>query len=171
MVTLTSRRWLQENRPREHQGARGFQHLALVMTVSVYVLIVLGAQLRHLLGWFELWVWLKLIAVGLVAAGLVWLLIRASRRAGDEAMVVRRARLLLVLFVAQLLLEVGAWVTHYNWPRWFSNYIWSIDYTIVQEGPLQVWTTTGHAVVGSLTLVVSLALTLWSWRLLQAPST
>lgn len=170
LVVLTSPRWRQPDGPRSHPAARGLGCLTVVMTAAVYVLIVLGAQLRHLLGWFELWVWLKLIAVGLVAIGLVWLLIYVSRRAGDEAMILRRARLLIVLFAVQLLLGVSAWVTHYGWPGWFRNYLWPIEYTIVQEGLLQVWTTTAHAAAGSLNLIVSLALALWSRRLLQAPA-
>jgi cytochrome c oxidase assembly protein subunit 15 len=170
LVTLTSRAWLQRDKAQAHPAARQVQRLAGFTTLALYLQIVLGAQLRHLSpdsrpGWFEFWVWLKLITAGLIAAGVVWLLIYVLRRAGSEAMIIRRTKMLAAMFFLQLLLGAGAWVTNFGFPAWFRNYIWATSYTVVAEGPLQVITTTAHAAVGSLNLVAALSLTLWSRRL------
>ncbi|NIP85772.1 MAG: hypothetical protein GTO03_09505, partial [Planctomycetales bacterium] len=73
VVALTSPRWQQLDQPKQHPAARLLQRVALWLTAAVYVQIVLGAQLRHLppesaVGWFKLWVWLKLVVAGLIAA-------------------------------------------------------------------------------------------------------
>ncbi len=196
LVTLTSRRWidlrssdllqkgtvpfsLRENRDsplRENrdspQAARRLRRLSLAVTLALYVQIVLGAQLRHVspnggIGWFELWVWLKLIAAGLITIGVVWLLIHVRRNLPEVPGIVRRAKLLSALFFVQLVLGAATWVTNFGWPAWFTNYIWAVQYTVVAEGRLQVVITTAHAALGSLNLVGSLSLTLWSRRLLR----
>lgn len=184
LVTWTSRRWIQADQPRAYQAIEGVPrraserptrrlHLvALGALAAIYLQIVFGVQLRHVRpdsgpGWFVLWVWLKLTTAGLIAVGLVWLLTLVRRRPRSERMLVRRARLLVALFVVQVVLGAGAWVTKYGWPKWFTGYIWAPKYTVLQEGRLQVWLTTSHAAVGSLTLAAALSLTLWSLRLLR----
>jgi len=172
LVTLTSAAWQEPKPPQGHPAARRLHRLALVVAAAVYLQIVLGAQLRHVapggwLGWFQLWVWLKLILAGLIAVGAVGLLVYMLRRVPAEVVIARRAKLLAVLFCVQLLLGAGTWVTKYNWPGWFRKYIWAVDYTPVQEGRLQVLVTTAHAAIGSLILVVALGLTLWSFRRLR----
>jgi cytochrome c oxidase assembly protein subunit 15 len=175
LVTLTSARWHAARRPSERRGARGVHGLALAAAVALYLEIVLGAQLRHVSpvgtpGWFDLWVWLKLILAGLILIGLVWLVAAVVRRVGSEAMLVRRAWLLAALFGLQLVLGAATWVTNYSWPLWFKTYVWPLSYTVVAEGPLQVVTTTVHAAVGSLNLVAALSLVLWSRRLVRDAS-
>jgi len=170
LVILTSPRWQRPEGPKTHAGTRWLHALSLGAAVGVYVLIVLGTQLRHSPPdaepyWAVLWVWLKLIAAALVAIGVVWLLVFVVRRGRDEPMVVRRAELFVGLLLLQLLLGAGTWITNYGFPAWFRNWFWTFNYAPVQEGPLQVWTTTAHAAVGSLNLVVALSLTLWSRRL------
>ncbi len=177
LVTVTSRKWLNDQEPRRQAVARRVQWMALAVAVALYLQIIFGAQLRHQVagawavdawtGWFELWVWLKLIGAGLIAAGVVWLLVDVSRNLSGEAMIVRRARLLAVLFLIQSLLGAAAWVVKYGWPGWFSDYFWSIDYTVVAEGRLQVIIRTAHVGVGSLGLVAALSLALWSRRMLR----
>lgn len=190
LVTLTSCRWQQdgeqEGRPVSHwhdAGAtgRGYRLTwtkTLVLTVALYLQIVLGAQIRHLPpdgrpGWSVLWVWLKLITAGLIALGVVWLLIYVWRAnlgsvpAGRRAMIVRRAGLLAGLVFLQLLLGAGAWVTNFGLPAWFKDYVWGPPYTVVAEGRWQVVTTTVHAAGGSLTLAAAWSLVLWSRRSLH----
>ena len=118
-------------------------------------------------GWFAVWVWIKLITAGLIAVGVVWLWVFVRRRVGGEAMIVRRVKLLAALFLTQILLGVGAWVTNFGWPLWFRDYVWPLIYTVVAEGGLQVVTTTAHAAIGSLNLAVAASLALWSRRLLK----
>jgi hypothetical protein len=85
-------------------------------------------------------------------------------------MITRRAGLLAVLFLLQLVLGAGTWVTNYGFPAWFRDYIWATGYNPTAGGPLQVITTTAHAAVGSLNFVAALSLTLWSRRLLRGTS-
>ena len=195
LVGLTSSRWQHSvprcrrhcDGPKEDPAARGLHRLTLVLTVGIYLQIVLGAQLRHVSpqswpGWFELWVWLKLIAAGLLSVGVVWLLIRVLRRpiggtrscptewAGTPGMIAGRAKLLAVLFFLQLVLGAGTWATNFGLPVWFKDYVWAMDYTVVAVGRLQVLTTTAHAAVGSLNLVTALSLAMWSRRVLRVAS-
>jgi cytochrome c oxidase assembly protein subunit 15 len=177
LVTVTSRKWLGDQEPRREAVARRVQWMTLAVAVALYLEIVIGAQLRHQVagawavdtwtGWFELWVWLKLIGAGLIAAGVAWLLVDVSGNLAGETTIVRRARLLAVLFAIQLLLGAAVWVTKYGWPGWFSDYFWSIDYTVVAEGRLQVIIRTTHVAVGSLSLAAALSLALWSRRILR----
>lgn len=173
LVTLTSNRWRQTGPPRRDPAARQLFCLALASTLAVYLQIIIGAQLRHVSlldapGWFYVWVWLKLIGAGLIGIVVAWLLVYVLRRVRSEAMIVRRAKLLAALFAAQLVLGAGTWVTNFGWPLWFRDYFWPMVYTVVAEGALQVVTTTAHAAIGSLNLVVALSLVLWSRRLLHS---
>jgi len=175
LVTLTSRPWLQAGAPRGHPAARRVHGSALAVAAAVYLEIVVAAQLRHVSpmgvpGWFAICVWAKLIVAGLIAAGVAWLLVEVLWRLPTETLIVRRVKLLAVLFLLQLILGAGTWVTNYGWPSWFKDYIWSIPYTVVAEGRLQVLTTTAHSSAGSLNLAASVSLALWSWRLLRGAS-
>ena len=171
--------------------ARCLQGNQAVMA-GIYAMIILGVLLRHqpmdggvagfrVFGWlepltfglaatwFQFWLFLKLLGAGLLTIGLLWLVVdvwRHVRRRVDpcSATIVRCAQLAVVLFCTQLVLAVCVWVTHYNWPAWFSRYVWAVDYTVVQEGRLQVIATTLHATFGSLNLVAALLLTLRSRR-------
>ncbi|NUQ64979.1 MAG: COX15/CtaA family protein [Pirellulales bacterium] len=173
IVAWTSPAWLQT--PREnHPAAKRTRRLAAILTLGIYVQIVLGAQLRHLppyadVFWFKLWVWLHLIVAGLVLAAVVWMAVHARRHLGGRPILARRVRLLFILFLIQLLLGVATWLTNYGWPAWFTTYIWPIEYTVVAESRLQALSTTAHVAVGSLSLIAALSLTLWSARLLRAP--
>lgn len=191
LVSLTSQPWLAADRPKGHPAARRLHRLGLATTLGIYLMIVLGAQLRHqpadggpggfevwgwlksitagwVWTWFQVWLALKLVFAGLITVGLAWLLIDVRRHLSQQPMLLRRTKLLVALFLIQLLLGAATWVTNYGWPAWFTRYVWAVEYTIVQEGPLQVLVTTAHAALGSLNLVASLSLTLWSFRLMHA---
>jgi cytochrome c oxidase assembly protein subunit 15 len=169
IVTLTSRRWEESTATKGPAVPRILQGLAFGLCLALYVQIFLGAQLRHVSpldapGWFNVWVWLKVIVAGLIAVGVAWLVVHVLRRAREETIIVRRTALLAALFFVQLVLGATTWVLNYGWPMWFKDYVWQLEYTVVAEGGLQVVTTTVHAAVGSLNLVVALSLVLWSWR-------
>ena len=190
LVTLTSPRWMASDGPQQDPAARRLQRLALAALVGNFLLIVLAAGWRHLPcdgrleslmipPWmkfltaglmttrFEFWVWSKLLLCGLMLVALPWLLIYTRRNFRGQPMLVRRAGLLTLLLVLQLILGAGAWVTHYNWPGWFIRNFWAVDYVPLAEGPLQVLLSTAHAATGPLSLAVSLSLVLWSRRLLR----
>jgi len=164
-AVLTSPAWrrrpslpaARRDRQQTASTGRGLRWVAAGVTVGIYLLVVFGAQLRYppwnaAPDWFVLWVWLKLIAAGSVAFGVALL-----------SICVRRTKLLALLFVVELLLGAGVWVTNYNWPAWFRYHVWSIDYTPDLLGPLHLWTTVANVAVGSLSLGVSLSVTLWAW--------
>ena len=168
IVVLTSPAWKRRHRRQAAPVGRSVFWVAAGATLGIYLLVVLGAQLRYppynaTPGWFVLWVWLKLIAAGLVAAAVAWLFVSVGRRTRDVQAIVRPTKLLALLFAVQLLLGASVWVTNYNWPAWFRYHVWSIDYTPDVLGPLQVWTTTAHVAIASLNLGLALSLALWSF--------
>jgi hypothetical protein len=71
------------------------------------------------------------------------------------------------MVVVQLALGATVWVTNFGWPVWFTDLVWTPDYTVVAEGRLQVLAMTAHVAVGSLSLVAALSLALWCRRLVD----
>jgi len=174
LVALTSPAWRASRRPNGHPAGRALWRLALGCTAGTYLQIVLCGQLRHVPpdtapGRFELWVWLVLIVAGGIVMLTAWLVVFVRRRFRDEPMIVRRTGLLAVVCLLEIVLGVGTWVTHYNWPAWFTDYIWAVQYTVVAEGPVQALTTTAHVGAGSLTLAAALSLAVWTRRVLVGP--
>jgi len=172
LVTVTSPAWQQRDAAGRHPAARLLQRWSAATTLGLYLLIVLGAQLRHpwpeaWYGWCLLWIWSKVILAGVISIGVAGLLVYVLRRAGDKPVLVRRAELLGGLLAVQIILGIAAWVTNFGWPAWFRNYVYTFDYTIAAEGPLQVLSTTAHVAFGSLSLAVSVVVTMWSLRLLR----
>jgi cytochrome c oxidase assembly protein subunit 15 len=172
LVALTSRRWIDGPAAQSASGARMLFRGSVSITALVYLQIVLGAQLRHLLPdgrpfWFSLWVWLHVLNASVVLVGILWLRRAVIRRSSEFPLLRRRANWLLILFLLQLLLGTGTWLVHYGIPVWFAEYVWPVNYTVVTLGSLQGVTTTLHVAMGSLSLVTSLSLCLWLHRLLS----
>ncbi len=164
LVSVTSPRWRTAQRDLDHPAAGKLHGLLWALTAALYAEIVLGTQLRvpsPVVGgnWFALVVWAKVVLAALIAAGLAWLWIKA--------VLVRRVRLLIVLFLTQIVLACAAWVTHYGWPAWFTGCFGAVNYTVVETGRLQVVLTTLHVGVGSLCLAASSTILLWSYRPLR----
>jgi len=173
LVTVTSPAWQQRNVAGRHPAGGLLQRWSAATTLGLYLLIVLGAQLRHprpdaWYGWYLLWIWSTVILAGVISIGVLGLLVYVLRRLGDKPILVRRVELLAGLLAVQIILGIAAWVTNFGWPAWFRNYIYTFDYTIAAKGPLQVLSTTAHVAFGSLSLAVSVVVTLWSFRLLGA---
>ncbi len=175
LVTLTSRRWFTSRKleplgPKGLPSARRLWRLAPPVTLAIYLQIVLGVQLRHVpsaaaFWWFTLWIWLHLVTAGVALVGVIWICISARRLGAEDApTLTRRVRLMAILFLLQLILGAATWVTNYGWPRWFTEYILALEYTIVAEGVWQVIVTTAHVAVGSLNLAAAVSLVLWLGR-------
>ena len=151
------------------EGRVFLPRLGWFVTGAIYLEIILGAELRRPSAntafggsdWFEFWVWLKIINAGLIALGVACLVIGVLRRAGNDSMLVRRARWLAAIVSLQLLLAAATWVTNYGWPAWFTAWVWPLQSAVLAQGRLLVLATTAHAAVGSLTLAVSVNLALW----------
>ncbi len=170
LVAITSVAWQTAPAARPHPAALRLQRLSLAVTVLAYLQIVFGAQLRHMArltgaGSLSLWVWLHVANALVIAAGVTWLVYAVLRSA---PVLVCRATLLGAVFAVQLLLGAATWVAKYGWPAWFTTYVWSLEYTVVSGGGLSSHLTTGHVAFGSLMLVTSLSLTLWTRRLLRS---
>lgn len=175
LVTFTSSRWQKAGRSEESVSFGRLPWFALAATLGVCLQIVLGAQLRHIPpggspGWFAFWTWTHLIVAGMVLVGLLWLAIAVLRHAGQEPLLVRRAKILVGVIIVQVLLGLGTWVVNFGFPAWLLDYFWDIDYTVVAEGRLQTLVTTSHMAIGSLSLLALLSVTLWLLRFSQKPA-
>ncbi len=175
MVTFTSTTWRQRPSAVANPEAAGLHRRTVIVSAAVYLLIVLGVQLRQLspeawIGWFAIWVWTKLTMVAVLIGLVAWLVSFVMRRFKNEPILRRRVGLLVGLLTVQLLLGLATWVVNYGFPGWFREYIWAVDYTVASKGPLQAWTTTAHTAVGSLSLVAAVNLSIWSYRLFRASS-
>jgi heme a synthase len=149
--------------------------LTPLLTGLIYLEIVFGTLLRHPLidawtSWSLLWIWSKVITVAVLAVGMLYLSYLAAWKCRDVPRLRNRAVLLASLFVLQVILACTTWVANYGWPTWFSENVVHWNYTVVKEGVLQLWITTAHAAVGSLVLVATFNLAVWSRRLLRGPN-
>lgn len=175
LAAFTARQWISGPPATPLDSARTLHRGSLCVALLVYLQIVLGAQLRHLLPdapalWFLLCVWAHVLNAAFTSVAILWLRARVHRTAGEMPLVRRRANLLALLFLTQLVLGALAWLVNYGVPAWFADYVWAVDYTVVTQGRWQGLLSTLHVAVGSLCLVAALSLCLWLHRLL-APST
>jgi cytochrome c oxidase assembly protein subunit 15 len=171
MVTLTSKVWQDNAIIENHPAARRMLWLTPFLAGLVYLEIVFGTLLRHPLNdastnWSLFWIWSKVITVGLLSLGMIYLLYLAKRHFRDVHLLRNRVFLFASLFLLQVTLACITWVANYGWPKWFTENIINLNYTVVRGGLLQVWMTTAHAAVGSLVLVAAMNLAVWSRRLL-----
>jgi len=170
MVSITSAAW-QKNKT--IAGAmlakRSMQWLGLAVCCGLYAEIVLGAQFRHpLLDVAPILslvlVWLKINIAAFLVVGISYLLFIVLQDSRQLPLLVRRVKLLAMLYFLQLALAGVTWVSNFGWPKWFTDNIAATNYTVVQIGRLQVWATTAHAAVGSLCFVAALSVAMWSYQ-------
>ncbi|RMG01944.1 MAG: cytochrome oxidase assembly protein [Planctomycetota bacterium] len=173
MVMATSARWSDRSVWESSEPSAARARLAgwpfWLLAVTTYCQIVLGAQVRHLFPtlpvlWGTLWVWLH-VGVGLSLV-LLWGIVRrvVGVVRGECPFLVRRVNWFLGLYIVQLLLGAGTWVTNYNWPRWFTNNFVAVPFTVRDGGMLQATTTTAHVAVGSLLLIAAFSAAVWASR-------
>jgi heme a synthase len=158
----------------EYPNARSVQQFALAICCGLYAEIVLGAQFRHPLPDASTFlslvlVWVKVNIAAFLVAGMAYLLTLVLRQLPQAPLLVRRVKLLAALYCLQLALAACTWVSNFGWPKWFTDNLTTMKYTVVENGRLQVWATTAHAAVGSLCFVAALSVTMWSYRLLREP--
>jgi cytochrome c oxidase assembly protein subunit 15 len=158
--------------PTASVGMAPIQRLALVLCAGIYAEIVLGAQFRHPLPEVApvlspVLVWSKVIIAALLLGGISYLLIRTMGQLRNAPLLARRVKLLAMLYLLQLALAGGTWVSNFGWPKWFTDNIAAMNYTVVQTGRLQIWLTTAHAAVGSLCFVAALCVTMWSYQMMR----
>lgn len=148
LVLVTSPAWEGAGGPASTAPAQGFEHLAAVATVALFLQLVLGAAVRH-----------KALGVGphLMGAAVVGFLVgcvcyRAVTELGERDGVRKLARWVGGILALQLILGVASYML-----RGFAE-------ESVQTVPSFILLTTAHVAVGALLLGSSLMLTLLAYR-------
>lgn len=169
MVNVTSRYWAEHQRLESSKGSERLRRLCVLMTILVYIQIVLGAMLRHVPvaaspQFFQFAVVFHL----LMAGALLVHVILVSRVVGSqfrrERKLVYPTRLLLALFILQLVLGFETWVLKYGWPVWFTDLPIAAGFTIEANSLVQALVTTAHVAVGALIFAASVTLSLRTVR-------
>jgi len=145
--------------------------LATVVAVLVYLQLVLGAVLRHVPldsqpGTFMLAVRFHLFLAGVLVLHiglLAWCVFTGARHVSPLR---RLASAIVGLVVFQLALGAATWVVKFSLPAWTSGWISRSKVAIQDGGWLQTHIITAHVATGSLLLAMSVALALYSHRLL-----
>ncbi len=148
LAIFTHPGWRWDEAKMEDRSTPSLRWLATANTVTIFVLIILGAIFRH----HGFGVIPHIIVAVIVTVITVWILTRVLTCFRDIAPLVRAARSLVALLALQLLLGVGSYLellTHQNAPQ--------------PEAPV-VDITTAHVAVGGLVLVTSLWLTYEVYR-------
>ncbi|HVT28543.1 MAG TPA: COX15/CtaA family protein [Lacipirellulaceae bacterium] len=192
LAVVTSRRWAagananasdvvrraENERPNASRLSGAAGHIRLLATVTavlVYLQIVLGAVLRHVPVNSDPAAFLMAVKFHLFLAAvltlhigvLVWSVlsrVRSIRPLG------RLALALGTLISLQLMLGASTWIVKYSIPTWARSWFSGPSVAIRDGGWLQTNIITAHVAIGSLLLGVSVALALYSHRLLTRPS-
>lgn len=174
MVVVTSRWWREVQATKISASdvlPRKAFRLALVCLALAYTQLVVGAVVRHspsLTGEmtatiFQVAVYFHVL-LALMILGHVLLLAWRCLRSGLQRAL---GYALLALVGAQLMLGMSTWVVKYGMPLWATRFVG--DWTVVNRKAdlLSASIITGHMVVGSLILVVSVATALRMGRQLR----
>ncbi len=168
MVVVTSRWWREAPSPSmaraADSGARKTFRLALVCTCLAYAQLVVGAVVRHsphlTAEWtatlFQLAVYFHLLLALLITGNVLSLTWRCLRNGLQRV----GGLFLLALVGLQLLLGVGTWFVKYGLPHWASLWLGERAFLNREADSVQAALITSHVAVGSLILVVSLAIAL-----------
>jgi cytochrome c oxidase assembly protein subunit 15 len=152
IAVFTSTAWSRNARPTSRRVAGTDRALAFAAVSVVVLQLVFGAMLRHV-SWG---VHLHAVFAGVVALVVFAAAIRAWGLNVDQPILLRAGRLLMILIVLQLVLGIAALIAR------------SLAGT-TQPRPLgDVLFTTAHQVTGAVLLATTVALMLWTRRLLAA---
>jgi heme A synthase len=132
---------------------------------------MLGATLRHIPvatepTTFALAVKFHLFVAAVLSLHIVILAGMIIRRARQARPLATLAGILVGLLVVQVLLGVLTWIVKYSLPYWAAGWLPPLSQPIQEGGALQTHVITAHVAVGSLLFGVSLAMALFSLRLL-----
>jgi heme a synthase len=175
LVVFTSRTWLMgatESSATEVRGSIQIRTLATVTAVLTYLQIVFGAVLRHMPvdsepGAFMLAVRFHLFLAGALALHVALLVGFVLSRARHVRPLGRLAWAMIGIVGLQLALGAATWIVKFSVPGWAADWV-SIPNVAIQEGGwLQTHIITAHVATGSLLLGISVALALYSHRLLR----
>lgn len=171
IVVWTSRGWLEKTQ-RDESKPHKLVPIALAGTLLVYMQMIAGAVLRHMLVSASPQTFRTAVVVHLALALIVlaasleiaWLATRSGQ--------IRHVRLaglaVLLVVLVQLSLGVATWLVKYGTPVWAESMFGSPTTAIVADGWWQTHLITAHQATGSLLLATLLTATLWSWRTTSA---
>ena len=173
MAVFTSTRWRIGSPALSIAPTGHIRRLAVVTCILVYLQIVLGAVVRHVPIAAEPTTFVHAVRFHLFMAAvlalhivfLCWLVLRHARAIQPLRGL---ASTLAALLLVQLALGAATWIVKFAAPSWAPIWI-STGLAAIQDGGwLQTHVITGHVAVGSLLLATSLALALYTCRLLPA---
>jgi heme a synthase len=171
LVMVTSRRWMSAAPRLEMQSAGNIRRLSTVTAVLAYLQILLGAVVRHVPvdaepTTFMLAVRSHLFLAAVLTIHILLLAGLVMFRARHVQPLERLAWILLVLVGLQILLGAGTWIVKFAVPAWAAGWISTQPIPVQDGGWLQTHIVTAHVAIGSLILATSVAMALWSRRLL-----
>ena len=175
MVVVTSSWWLSVpalagDRSSSSLPRKTFR-LAVVCACLSYVQLVTGAVVRHsphLIGqWtanlFQLAVYFHLVLALLIVGHvllLAWRSVRCRLQQGHGLC-------LLALVAIQVVLGLATWLVKYGLPLWATTWLGEMSFVNREADAVQAAIVTSHVAVGSLVLVVSVAIALRIGRQLR----
>jgi len=171
MVVFTSRWWRGAKPLATDLRVKKTFRLAVVCACLAYAQLVVGAVVRHsphMIGeWtatlFRLAVYFHVL-LALLIVGHVLLLVWRCLRSGSQSV---GGFCLLALVGIQLLLGVSTWLVKYGLPFWATRWFGEIAFVNREADTLRAAIITSHVAVGSLILVLSVAIALRLGRQLR----
>ncbi len=153
------------------EAARKTFRLAIVCVCLAYAQLVVGAVVRHsphlTAEWtaalFQMAVYFHLLLALLITGHVLSLAWRCLRNGLQRA----GGLWLLALVGVQLLLGVGTWFVKYGLPHWATVWLGEMTFVNREADAVQAAIITSHVAVGSLILVISVAIALRLGRQLR----
>ena len=171
LVVFTSRTWRHAVRLEtvrvetdSEMRLRQVRRLAIMVTGFIYLQLIVGAHVRHVVvqslpSTFRVLVFFHLLMAAVVVIH-VGLLAWKTLANGVPRFVSRPVSGLLLLTAVQLLLGLATWVLKYGWPLGLAEHRWFAGHTIQAQGMLEGMGVTAHVAMGSLLLALSLVVVL-----------
>ena len=151
MAVFTTASWIQAYPPKPYPSTNADRSLTIALTIALILQLVLGAILRHIAHGLLI----HISAAAVVTALAIIAGVRAWGLYPEEPMLPRLGLTLLKVIALQLILGLCA--------------LAATGMTQIPDQPphaTDVIFTTAHQVTGALLLAVTVALMLWTWRLL-----
>lgn len=171
MVVVTSEWWQAVDAVTTTPGNMKFLRLAILTTVFAYSQLVAGALVRHsphLTGEsapviFQAAVYFHILLALAITVHVILLVWQASRNRIERG----RSVLLVALVGIQVLLGASTWMVKYGLPQWAAAILGDPQFVNTADNAHQAGIVTSHVAVGSLILVLALAISIRAARQLR----
>ncbi|TWU42141.1 COX15/CtaA family protein [Novipirellula artificiosorum] len=132
--------------------------VTVILLVTCYIQLVVGAKIRHLQPtdsstWFLYLVWIHVISAFVIwiLTAVVW---QRLRGCGDLSLS-RNGTLLVGLTAIQVLLGIVTWVVNYGWPSFLKWFPGASGHLVESKNYVDAWLVTAHVATGPLILAMS----------------